>query len=143
MDDAGSSRAANTISLLIMVLIAVSCVAFVVETIPEIYASESAKAVLSTIEAVCSILFTIEYLLRFFSAPDKIAFLKGVLNFVDLIAVAPWRNTPRRNSSGYARFRLPYFFEDSEYTIALNASIQNDMTFSCGSVKVSPTRLSS
>jgi hypothetical protein len=90
MDDAGSSRAANTISLLIMVLIAVSCVAFVVETIPEIYASESAKAVLSTIEAVCSILFTIEYLLRFFSAPDKIAFLKGVLNFVDLIAVAPW-----------------------------------------------------
>jgi flagellar biosynthesis protein FlhB len=109
MDDAGSSLAANTISILIMALIAVSCVAFVVETIPEIYASEQAKMTLSTIEAVCSILFTIEYVLRFFSAPDKIEFLKGLLNFVDLIAVAPWyieKMLPMGEGGGTAFVRI-------------------------------------
>lgn len=90
MDDPGSSNAANIISSLIMVLIAVSCIAFVVESVPGVYSNRDAVFVLVIIEAVCSILFTIEYLLRFFSTPNKLEFLKGVLNFVDLIAVAPW-----------------------------------------------------
>ena len=90
MDDPGSSRMASVISILIMTLIAISCIVFVVESVPEVHASKQAKDVLEVIESICSILFTIEYVLRFYSTPDKIKFLKGLLNFVDLIAVAPW-----------------------------------------------------
>ncbi len=90
MDDPSSSRAAYYVSILIMFLIAVSCVNFVVETLPSIQQSCGSMLVLEAIEMFCSILFTVEYVLRFFSAPHKWLFFKGPLNLVDLLAILPW-----------------------------------------------------
>uniref|UniRef100_A0A0K2TXY0 Potassium voltagegated channel protein Shablike [Bombyx mori] n=1 Tax=Lepeophtheirus salmonis TaxID=72036 RepID=A0A0K2TXY0_LEPSM len=45
---------------------------------------------LNIIEAVCVIWFTIEYVVRFACCPNKLNFIKGFLNFVDLLAIVPY-----------------------------------------------------
>ncbi|CAF0970674.1 unnamed protein product [Rotaria sp. Silwood1] len=42
------------------------------------------------IETICISWFTIEYIVRVFSTPDKCKFFKGVLNTIDLIAIVPF-----------------------------------------------------
>ncbi|CAB4060969.1 KCNB1 [Lepeophtheirus salmonis] len=45
---------------------------------------------LNIIEAVCVIWFTIEYVVRFACCPNRIKFIKGFLNCVDLLAIVPY-----------------------------------------------------
>jgi len=42
------------------------------------------------IETICISWFTIEYIIRVFSTPDRCKFFKGVLNTIDLIAIVPF-----------------------------------------------------
>ena len=88
MDDPGSRPGSDHFAVFIMLLILFSCVSFVVETIPGLHQKD--EAMWDGMEAFCIAIFTAEFVLRVASTPDHCKFLKGALNWVDFVAIAPW-----------------------------------------------------
>ena len=87
MSDPNSSRAAQLIATVVMLVIILSCVAMVVQTLPE-YVNSKASA-WSSLEYFCTSVFLLELGLRLWSSPDKLAFLRQPLNIVDILAILP------------------------------------------------------
>ena len=92
-----SSAGAKVIAVFEIVVIVLAVAAFCIETLPQYHASirqgwqnDSTAAVFFGIEATCMIIFTLEFLLRICSCPDKIQFCKGLLNIIDLITILPF-----------------------------------------------------
>ncbi len=75
-----------TINLIILILIFLSLVVFVAETysLPEEFLSW-----LHLIDLVILIVFSIEYLLRFWCAENQLKFVFSLFSFIDLIAIIP------------------------------------------------------
>ncbi|KAK9830302.1 hypothetical protein WJX72_010877 [[Myrmecia] bisecta] len=84
-----SSALAFLTSLLIMAVIVVSTASFCLETLDH-FNNPKAISKFKAVETVCIIIFTLEYLLKLFTAPDLRRFLKQPMNVVDLAAIAPW-----------------------------------------------------
>lgn len=77
-----------------LVVTIVSVIVFCIETLPKYRlnddGSERQHKPFQAIEASCVAFFSAEYLWRLFFATDKVVFVKGWLNVVDLIAVLPF-----------------------------------------------------
>jgi hypothetical protein len=83
-----SSTAAFYLSLLLLTLILISCVAFCLQTIPQFYAGP--QEVWDGIEMVCIVCFTLEYGFRLAASPHRVSFCMAPLNIIDLVAIAPF-----------------------------------------------------
>ena len=103
-----SSTCARVLAFWSITVILLSIVAFCVESLPK-YSCDLGNTSCPTkkdqpwvsIETVCIVWFTLEYLVRFLSSPAKTKFLKSFLNIIDLVAILPYYITlPMDTSSG-------------------------------------------
>ncbi|CAJ0931036.1 unnamed protein product, partial [Mesorhabditis belari] len=80
--------------------IAVSVLCNIIETIPCRYASEETLASIScgdlyekqffVLDTACVIIFTIEYCLRLYAAPDRCRFVRSIMSVIDVVAILPY-----------------------------------------------------
>jgi len=93
-----SSFCAKMISLLSIGLVLVSTVGMCLNTFDwmqakDIHNQPVDNPKLALIEAVCISYFTIEFLLRLAGSPKKLDFIKGTMNIIDSMAIAPYYMT--------------------------------------------------
>lgn len=72
----------------IQVLILVSIVSFSFETVPDL--EPKTRQILSVIEIVCVVIFSIEYLLRIYVSDKKRKFIFSFYGIVDFLAILPF-----------------------------------------------------
>lgn len=84
-DDTAGGRAFN---VLIFSLILVSIVTFSIETLPDL--DEGVRKVLSVVETVTVMIFSLEYLLRLFVADKKFRYVFSFYGIIDLAAILPF-----------------------------------------------------
>ncbi|XP_018415267.1 PREDICTED: potassium voltage-gated channel subfamily D member 3 isoform X2 [Nanorana parkeri] len=78
--------------------IAVSVITNVVETVPcgtvpgnkELPCGERFHVAFFCLDTACVMIFTVEYLLRFFAAPSRYRFMRSVMSIIDVVAIMPY-----------------------------------------------------
>ena len=75
-------------ALTIQALIVISLITFSIDTLPGL--SDTVRDVLSTIELISVIVFTLEYIARIIVADRKLKFIFSFFGLVDLIAILPF-----------------------------------------------------
>ncbi|MCU4173754.1 ion transporter [Carboxylicivirga sp. N1Y90] len=72
----------------IQVLILISLLSFAIETLPNI--SNNLRGILSVIEILCVVIFSLEYLLRLIVADKPLSYVFSFYGIVDLLAIIPF-----------------------------------------------------
>lgn len=51
------------------------------------------KLIFFCLDTACVMIFTIEYILRLFAAPDRCKYMGGVMSVIDVVAIMLWELT--------------------------------------------------
>lgn len=86
--DDHTTRSGRIFAFAIQALIILSLITFSLETLPGL--SEMERQVLSLIETITVIIFTVEYLLRLWVAERRLGFVISLYGLVDLVAILPF-----------------------------------------------------
>jgi potassium voltage-gated channel Shab-related subfamily B member 1 len=108
MENPHTSKAAGIIAYISMFFVVLSTIVLTLNTMPEFHIISSNNThknsslnnsnnvvyaenpIFEIIEAICIAWFSFEFIVRFFSSPDKLEFMKGSLNIIDLISFLPY-----------------------------------------------------
>jgi len=85
-----STTSGRILNGLVILLVIISVMTFMIETMPQFYSNEPTKNEWFWIETSIVAIFTIELGLRFWASPAKIDFCKNWLNIIDFLAIAPY-----------------------------------------------------
>eukprot|EP00658_Telonema_sp_P-2_P060261 TRINITY_DN49215_c0_g1_i2.p1 TRINITY_DN49215_c0_g1~~TRINITY_DN49215_c0_g1_i2.p1 ORF type:complete len:422 (+),score=105.62 TRINITY_DN49215_c0_g1_i2:199-1464(+) len=89
-DEPNFSRFSYGVSVGILTCIAISIIAIVIETLPDLRDNNDAGKVFIAIEWTSSIVFTIEYLCKLLAVEGKCQFARHPMNIIDLVAILPF-----------------------------------------------------
>ena len=91
LDDPGSSPWAMRFTMFMLALIVFSTMTFCMETLPQYYEHEMAfTSKWFIMEASCIACFTLEFILRVWSTPNRNEYFNDTMNCVDLVAILPF-----------------------------------------------------
>lgn len=89
MEEPYSSKLAKVIAYTTLALIVISVILFCLESL-QFFQKGEPKLVLAVLEGICVAWFTLELLVRFIFCPEKLAFFKKVMNWIDFLAIIPF-----------------------------------------------------
>lgn len=107
-------------ALFIQALIVLSLVTFSLETLPSLTAGQ--RAVLRAVEVVTVLIFTLEYLLRVYTAEQKLKFIFSFYGLVDLLAILPFylaTSVDMRSLRAFRLLRLLRILKIARYSSAM------------------------
>jgi len=96
MEKPDTSVAAKAVSFISFIFVVVSTVGMTLNTMPSMRHSNPENQQtednprLALVEAICIFWFSLEYLLRFAGAPQKMEFIFNGMNIIDLLAILPF-----------------------------------------------------
>ncbi|XP_018599084.2 potassium voltage-gated channel subfamily F member 1-like [Scleropages formosus] len=111
MEKPESSLQARVIAILSFLFILISSVVMCMGTIPELQVEDAEgnpveHPTLEVIETACICWFTVEYLLRLISSPNKLHFVLSFMNIIDFMAIIPFYVVLTLTSLGTAMMEL-------------------------------------
>jgi len=118
--DSCDSRSGRYFDLIIQALIVTSLIAFAIDTLPDV--SPKTRSWLRYLEIITVAIFTLEYGLRIWAAPNRMKFIFSFYGIVDLIAIAPFYLLPGldlRSARIFRMLRLIRILKLARYSTAL------------------------